>query len=75
VKVCQARANACVVVDLHPRVRTRAGDPSKPFCVEVGKADGVRWVPFQRYSSLNEAVAIRDRLIEVGCPARVIEFA
>jgi len=73
VKRAQARANVATVVDIRPLPSWRVSDPSKPFSVECCKSNGL-WILFSRYSSLQDAISIRDRLAEVGCPARVVEY-
>jgi hypothetical protein len=74
VKRITAHATAAAVIDIRPCPAWRTGDLSKPFCVECGKSNGVTWSLFARYSTFDEASKIRNRLLEVGCPARVVKY-
>ena len=71
-KRAQARADVATVVDIRSPPSCRISDPTKPFSVECRKSNGL-WILFSRYASLQDAISIRDRLAEVGCPARVVE--
>jgi len=73
-KRTQVHAAFVKVSHLHPLPAWRVSDPSRPFCVECGKANGVTWTLFARYTTMDEATAVRDRLVAVGCPARVLEY-
>ena len=69
----EARATREVVVDIRHAPAWRAEDRCKAVGVQCRKASGL-WVLFSRYASMDEAIKVRDRLAEVGCPSRIVNL-